>query len=263
MNRKEKEHTVAIVIPCYNEALRLPVSQLERYAERTSNTRFVLVNDGSSDGTLALLRSIETSYPDVISVIDQQPNAGKGEAVRRGLLFAFETECDYAGFWDADLSTPLEAIADFCEKLDAVPTRQMVLGARVKLLGRDVSRSTVRHLVGRVFATAASFALSLPIYDSQCGAKLFRNTEQMRRLFEGPFLSKWIFDVELLARYEHAMGWDRRVVESTIYELPLSRWNDVAGSKLRPTDMICAVVDLARIVIRYRLSSSRSERGRF
>jgi hypothetical protein len=115
----------------------------------------------------------------------------------------------------------------------------------VKLLGREVHRQAVRHYLGRVFATVVSTLLRLPIYDTQCGAKIFRVTEPVKRLFALPFRSKWIFDVELLGRHVAAVG--RARAEQTIFELPLERWTDVAGSKLTPWHAARALWDLTII----------------
>ena len=128
-------------------------------------------------------------------------NQGKAEAVRRGILEAITDGPALVGFWDADLSTPLTVVDDFLDVAAKRPDVDLILGSRVLLMGRDIRRRARRHYVGRVFATAASLALDLPVYDTQCGAKVFRVNEALRRVMSAPFRSPWVFDVEILARY--------------------------------------------------------------
>jgi hypothetical protein len=189
------------------------------------------------------------------AVLHVKENAGKAEAVRKGLLQAFAADPEYVGYWDADLATPLNAALTFCEILDSRPGIEMVFGARVSLLGRSVERHPVRHYLGRVFATAASLALGIGFYDTQCGAKLFRMSREIRSLFERPFLTRWIFDVELIARLVSVRsGTNRAPVHQIVYEFPLQEWRDVAGSKVKPHDFVRALAELAVISWRYRRS---------
>jgi glycosyltransferase involved in cell wall biosynthesis len=238
----------SIVVPCFNEASRLAVEQFETFIKVHPDLRFLFVNDGSSDDTLEVLRALEGRDGAHFSVLDQQPNQGKAEAVRRGLLAAFEASPRYAGFWDADLATPLEAAPDFVALLESRPDLEMVFGSRVKLLGRSIERSAVRHYLGRVFATAASVTLGLAIYDTQCGAKLFRVSPGIEALFQEPFITKWIFDVEIIARLIQARrGTELPQAADVIYEFPLHVWHDVAGSKVKPTDFPKAIFETLRI----------------
>ena len=88
-------------------------------------------------------------------------------------------------------------------------------------------------------------ALALPVYDTQCGAKLFRATPLVARVFEEPLLARWVFDVEIIARY---MALDPRgpaAIEAALFELPLTRWAHVPGSKVGPLDFARAALDLA------------------
>jgi glycosyltransferase involved in cell wall biosynthesis len=224
------------------------VNHFYAFAARGSSIRFLFVNDGSSDSTLELLRKLESRDSDRFAVLDQPRNRGKAEAVRVGMRAAFEPHPTYVGYWDADLATPLDAIPSFVELLDERSDLEMVFGSRVKLMGRNIERSAWRHYPGRVLATLSSLVLGLPIYDTQCGAKLFRSSPEISALFADPFISNWLFDVELLARYVRARrGTDRPQPQDTIYEFALHDWRDVPGSKIRPWDFFVALLELARI----------------
>jgi dolichyl-phosphate beta-glucosyltransferase len=247
----------AIVVPCYNEASRLAPSAFGHFA-RTGVAHLILVNDGSTDGTLALLRDIAAKAGDCVTVLDLSPNGGKAEAVRRGMLQGIALGMDRVGFWDADLATPFDAVSGFIDCIATAPAVDAVIGSRVRLLGRHIERRAMRHYTGRAFATAVSLALRLPVYDTQCGAKLFRVTPALERALATPFLAKWIFDVELLARLGQIDGrYDADRLLKIVYEYPLLEWRDVAGTKLRFGDFITAALDLFRIYRRSLRPRSR------
>ena len=242
-----------IVIPCYNEELRFPLDRFTAFVAANPSTHFLLVNDGSTDDTLAVLQRASAGREDQVGVINQPANGGKGEAVRCGILAALQREgCLYVGFWDADMATPLEIIEDLVGVLSTRPEVAMVFGARVKLLGWHVERRAIRHYLGRVFATVVSVTLRLPIYDTQCGAKVFRVTQGTKELFAERFCSRWVFDVEIIARFIRQRGYDIASVERSIYEFPLPEWRDVAGSRVRPRDFVRAFFDVLKIYYRYR-----------
>jgi dolichyl-phosphate beta-glucosyltransferase len=233
-----------IVVPCYNEADRLNADAFRAYLESPASASVLFVNDGSTDQTLALLERLAEEMPAKVRVLDKQPNSGKAEAVRYGMLQALNTpDVAYVGFWDADLATPLEAVADLLGVLTSVPKVEIVLGSRVRLMGRHIERQPARHYLGRVFATFASIILGLPLYDTQCGAKLFRVTPSLIKIIDRPFLSRWIFDVEMIARFVRLHPDDRQINE-LIYEFPLYCWRDIPGSKLRSRDFFRAIGEL-------------------
>jgi dolichyl-phosphate beta-glucosyltransferase len=239
-----------VVIPCFNEERRLNADAIREFLLDHENIGFLLVNDGSTDLTRELLDEMVLGNPERLSVLHLKRNSGKAEAVRLGLLEAAERGVRYAGFWDADLATPLNAIPEFVLHLDDHPEVQMIFGARVRLLGRQIERRPLRHYLGRVFATVASLVLGVPLYDTQCGAKLFRVSPEIVRLFQTPFRSRWIFDVEIVARFlcePHSVG-----INSLIHEKPLELWRDVAGSKVRPRDFLRAAFELWTIGRSYR-----------
>jgi glycosyltransferase involved in cell wall biosynthesis len=241
-----------LVVPCHNEARRLCRTSFERFLRTMTDVGVIFVNDGSTDATLEVLDAIRTAASERVTILDLPTNVGKAEAIRRGLQHAFRSPSSYCGFWDADLATPLDVVAEFSRLLDDRPEIEMVFGTRVHLLGREIRRHAMRHYLGRVSATAISLVLGLRIYDTQCGAKLFRATPEVQALFDRPFLSSWIFDVEIVARLIAARRTGRLpAAERVIYEYPLTQWTDIAGSNIGPRDYLRAAVDLVRIHRRY------------
>jgi dolichyl-phosphate beta-glucosyltransferase len=215
--------------------------------------QFLFVNDGSQDDTLRIVMGLHAADPARFQVLDLQQNHGKAEAVRRGMLHAFQGNPRFAGFWDADLATPLAEIPRFVAALEAHPSRDICFGSRVRLLGRNIERNALRHYLGRLFATAASFVLDLAVYDTQCGAKLFRVQTHTRSLFAAPFSVNWTFDVELIARLQSQAVAPTQQPDASalIYELPLNEWRDVAGSKVRPGDFFKAFFEVLRVYRKY------------
>ena len=252
------EHDTIIVVPCYNEAQRLDRDAYQSFVSRTSGVDFVFVNDGSTDDTAAVLSALITCAPDRLSLINCERNRGKAEAVRIGMSYALTRARRYAGFWDADLATPLTEIPRFAATLDARPACEICFGARVKLLGRAIERRAYRHYGGRLFAAAASIVLQLPVYDTQCGAKLFRVSPHTVALFAEPFLGRWTFDVEIIARLKQELASsEHREAADAIYELPLDEWRDVRGSQVKSIDFVLGLVELARIRSRYFSARAR------
>ena len=190
-----------IVLPCYNEAARLDIRGLRSFARKCPWVRFLFVNDGSSDGTLAVLQRFCETAPERLDLIDLPCNVGKAEAVRQGVLHAMAGGPDFVGYWDADLATPLRVIPEMCKLLERNPHLDNRFGFPRAAAGAADSPPLAAALPGPPFASAASLVLGLPVYDTQCGAKLFRVTPKVASLFAVPFRTGWIFDVEALARF--------------------------------------------------------------
>lgn len=233
-----------LVVPAYNEAGRLNLAAFEEALVGYPDLHFVLVDDGSTDDTIRMLRQLADRFPARVALRAEPVNRGKAEAVRQGLLQALESDPVLIGYWDADLATPFAALPGLRAPLMENPAVQVVLGSRVRLLGRDVRRRAVRHYLGRVFATGVSIALKAPVYDTQCGAKLFRAGDHLRAALSTPFRSRWIFDVELLGRLDRRL--DGGLTRSAC-EVPLQQWHDVGKSRVRWSAFVRAPVELAMI----------------
>jgi dolichyl-phosphate beta-glucosyltransferase len=241
--------SVALAVPCYNERGRVDVAQFASAAER-HNLRILFVDDGSSDGTGEFLEQQIAGNPR-LSVLRCPHNQGKAAAVREGML-ALLQRCpgvEWIGFWDADLSSPLSEVPRMLEFYDLEGAGfDAVWCSRVMRAGSEVERPGRRHLFGRMFATASGLLLGVRAYDTQCGAKLFRR-EVVQEVFGEPFISRWIFDVEIYCR----MGHDR------ILEYPVKEWRDVPGSKVKiAREMFRIGGDLLRI---RKVYGKRADRG--
>ena len=237
---------LTVVVPCYNEADRLDAAPLLAYVDGHADAAFLLVNDGSTDATAEVLERVAAQRPGRIRALQLSPNRGKAEAVREGLRDALAAGAEIVGFLDADLSTPPGQLDDLRAAL-ARPGVEVALGARIGMLGYDIDRSAVRHYLGRVFATAASLILRARVYDTQCGAKLFRAGPALADALSAPFLSRWAFDVEFLGRLLIGSPAVPPLPLKAIVEVPLPVWHDVKGSKLGLGGMARTLRDLALV----------------
>lgn len=241
-----------LIVPCFNEEHRLPLASLAAVDRDERSLKTIFVNDGSSDGTQALIERFCAERGPRFELHNLSRNSGKGEAVRQGLRRAIAQGCQFVGYWDADLATPLDELPDFEQVMTRDPQVHVVLGSRVRMLGRDIDRSFTRHIAGRAFATSASLALGLPVYDTQCGAKLLRVGPWLDPVLDQPFHSRWLFDIELLFRLRDALPCEPGTTfADALYEQPLRTWRDVHGSKVRPVDFFRAFVQLLQLRRRY------------
>lgn len=245
-----------VVIPCYNEEKRLdPRSVATLIADPRID--LVLVDDGSTDGTGALLTRLAAESGGRITALAMPRNGGKAEAVRTGVRLALDriaggaTQDDLVGYLDADFATPAEEVSRMLDHMIASGAK-VALGSRVSRLGARVRRNQARHYLGRVFATTASVVLDMSIYDTQCGAKIFRATPALRAAMAQPFRSQWVFDVELLGRLITGAEGAPPLSPEDFVEIPLEAWEDVRGSKLGVKGALRGGMDLLRLGARVK-----------
>jgi glycosyltransferase involved in cell wall biosynthesis len=215
--------SLSIVIPAYNEAVRLgnTLTAVVNYLrESWPGAEVIVVDDGSADDTAAIARSIFKASPDLrTSVISDKSNLGKGRAVRLGLLAA---RSEVALFSDADLSTPITEAPKLVEPI-VNGEYDVTFGSRAldrKLIG--VHQPWRREQGGRVFNLAVRLATGLPFWDTQCGFKAFRMSV-CRPLVEAATVDRFGFDVELLYLAFRA--------GLRLKEVPV-RWDHNEGSKI-------------------------------
>ncbi|MDR0766061.1 MAG: glycosyltransferase [Odoribacteraceae bacterium] len=234
-----------IIVPCYNEAKRLDAGTFLSFTRREADIDVCFVDDGSTDGTPDLLRLLADQSPGRVHFLRLERNSGKAEAVRAGILHV-AGDYDAVGFMDADLATSLEEML----RLAGIREREgspAVIGSRVRRLGVQIDRTAFRHYSGRFFATVVSLLFRLNAYDTQCGAKIF-DARVAREIFRAPFLSKWLFDVELLLRLRRLPGEPLRHVQ----EIPLHAWHERPGSKIKPSYLFRVPLELYKIWREYR-----------
>lgn len=247
MSAVSQEVKLCLVVPCYNEEQRLPVKSFSNFLGR-EGVDLLFVNDGSTDKTLAVLENLCAKFENA-SCLDLDKNRGKAEAVRRGFLYADKKgSYSHIGYWDADLATPLSEVDNFLSVIES-NSYELVMGSRILRLGGYIERSFIRHFLGRLFATVASLVLKIPVYDTQCGAKVFKSS-LVEKIFSEKFVSYWIFDVELLFRLRNEKR-KQRVFADRVYELPLTKWRDIEGSKLGLFDFLKAPFELFKIRKKY------------
>lgn len=258
--RKSK---LILVVPCYNEFRRIPLSVFESFLLRQVGISICFVDDGSTDATLDMLRRFVDRNSESATFISMPTNGGKAEAVRQGVLtmLAANPSCEYIGFWDADLATPLNQCLEFLSVIDADPMLLAVVGSRWPHLGADIQRGGLRNVVGGIMANLITQYLRLNLYDSQCGAKIFR-ADVARDLFRQRFVSRWLFDVEIFKRMKdlltrHVDADASVMMNIHCYEFPLRVWHEVSGSKLHLSDGAGILLEILRIAWHYRRPNFR------
>ena len=190
---------LSIVIPSFNEELRLPgtLAQISSYIRASKReTEVIVVDDGSTDRTADVASSFRGEIPR-LRVVANEENRGKGYSVRHGMM---EARGRIVLFTDADLSAPIEE-AD--KLLAALADHDVAIGSRA--IDRSliaIRQSVFREYAGMIFNFIVRAILRLPFVDTQCGFKAFRR-EQCRVIFEQQRIERFGFDPELLYLARH------------------------------------------------------------
>ena len=230
---------VTIIIPFYNEEKRIVLESFHQIFNNTSQYEFILGDDGSTDNTFAVLNQFKSEFS-TIEVLKLYKNVGKAEAIRAAVLSISNT--DFIAYYDADLATPFSELDKLIQFSIQNPNYKMIMGARIKLIGNGVKRSLTRHYFGRIFATIVSqFVLKVAVYDTQCGAKVV-DYQTANQIFAKPFISKWLFDVELLKRLQKNYN-----LKEVVKEIPLEKWQEIGNSKIKCTDFFKIPFELFQI----------------
>ncbi len=242
-----------IIIPCYNEEERLKISAFQNFIDSTANYQLCFVNDGSADNTINILKHFMAQNPNKVMVLDLQKNVGKAEAIRRGVQYITEmTLVQTIGFLDADLATGFNDYQRLADILSNNNNYQMVIGSR-KLNEDNIDRSAGRAFASNCFGKVTSSITKLQIADTQCGAKVFTKSLALQ-IFKEDFISRWLFDLELLVRVRKIFG--KEEASKRIAEIALDKWEEVEGSKITLKDSLEFPKQLVQIAYHYNMAPS-------
>lgn len=227
---------LSIVIPAHNEEIRLPRTLRQVFAfleKRTYSAEVIVVENGSSDRTLEMAREFESRHSNLIVI--HEDKAGKGNAVRRGVL---EAHGEYRFICDADLSMPITELEKFLPPV--------LTGFDIAIASREAPGSmrynepSYRHWGGRAINLVIRLLILPGLNDTQCGFKCFR-AEAAEKLFCQQTLLGWSFDIEIL--------YLARKKRMNIKEIPVN-WYFDAGSKVNAVrDALRMISDIFRIHI--------------
>ena len=212
---------ISLIIPAFNEEQRIGKSleQILRFCNaQTLPLEVIIVDDGSSDGTVPFIRQRFGGHSQ-LQIIEQPMRRGKGAAVQQGML---QARGDYVFFSDADLSVPIETVLPFLVELqnrcDVAIGSRRAPGAKI-----EVHQPFFRETMGRVFTSLSNLLLGARYFDVTCGFKGFKR-EVARDLFTRQRLHNWSFDSEIL--------FIARLRGYQVTEIPVS-WRNQQGTKVR------------------------------
>jgi dolichyl-phosphate beta-glucosyltransferase len=229
---------LSIVVPAFNESVRLPqtLSVIKPYLSVLGRPwELIVVNDGSTDSTLDVIRAEESLDPVHVRSVDLQPNGGKGPAVAAGVA---ASRGSLVLISDADFSTPIDELPKLQEAID--DGYDVAIGSRAKRGAQVVlSQPAHRVLMGKIFNLIVQVVVLPGFWDTQCGFKLWKG-DVARETFKAMRLRGNVaFDVEVLYR--------ARKRGYRIAEVPV-RWFDSIPSRISPLrHSVEALVDIARI----------------
>ena len=241
---------ISLVIPFYNESNRVN----EFFFKSILNLPvdfIILVDDGSSDGSSDIISQLLGEDKRLIW-LENSVNLGKSEAVRVGLMKSIQLDCKFILTSDADgaletadlqkaLSLALEH-----SSVDSQGWAQNAIysGARVRLSGWDIQRTTLRQWVGRIIATLVSIISGVEMYDPQSPVRVYVIDRKIfLRSLQRKFKTKWFSEIELILRLQKILISENNNFLK-IYEFPLGYFKDVAGGSLTPSKILLVLKEL-------------------
>lgn len=234
-SKKKSNHKLSIIIPVYNEEIRVVnIYTLHKVLNKKKYIKeYIVVNDGSTDSTLAQLRTIQRKTG--ISIVSYKKNRGKGYAIKRGIE---KSKGTHIVIIDVDLSTDMRVIEDIVPLLD---THNVIIGTRKNPKAHLVERQPmVRELMGKVFTFISQIITGVNVSDFTCGFKCYE-ASLAKTIAKKQKIFRWAFDNEyLFLAYKSG---------AKIVEVPVT-WKNDKKTKVRfPHDVISSFIDVVRIRI--------------
>lgn len=233
----ELEFNISVVIPVYNQEMKISMS-IARIREVISSTflnyELIVVDDGSRDNTLDVLRKEREKSDSHLSIISYLSNRGKGHAVRKGVL---QSSGNIVFFMDGDLEISPNAIKDYINELK---NYHLVIGSKAHPLS-EINVPTSRRFLSKIFHLLVRAALGIKLKDTQSGLKA-GNGEALRKMFRTMLVNRFAFDVELLTI--------ATFLNLSVKEMPIAVSSNHA---LKARDIQKMLMDILAISYRYRI----------
>lgn len=238
-----------IIIPCFNEFQRIDKQAYINFLKNNLDVNLVFSDDGSIDDTISVLKEIKASHKNRVHIYVSNRNRGKAEAIKSGVLYLKNRNLkpNKIAYIDADLAVSLEECYSISKNLN--DKILFAFGSRISKVDNTIIRSPFRHYSGRMIATLISNIFGIAVYDTQCGCKIFKS-DLAYKVFEKPFISKWLFDVEIFFRIINL--YSKTELKHIAREIPLESWIDAGGSKVKLTYFFRMWYDLFLIKKQYR-----------
>lgn len=234
-----------MIVPCYNEGMRFNAKYFDNLIQ-IENTRWIFVNDGSTDQTQIILKSYCTKSNTLY--LSTPINQGKSNAVAHGMkyILSLDENAFWIGFLDSDGAFATEDVRRLIELINKpfINSFDSIYSSRVKLSGRNIQRRNSRHFFGRLISTFFGIFWPEMPYDTQSGLKLYKADVLKHKIFTDSFTTRWFFDIEL-----HLRILLNNNNEFKVWEEPLSMWNDVPDSKINYLEKLKLLREILKILV--------------
>ena len=233
-----KESKISLIIPVFNQARKVSysVEKIKQAVELSfANYELIVVNDGSTDNTLTILKDIAMTDEEHVRVISYTPNRGEGYAVRQGVL---NSQGDTVILLDGDLDISPDLIIDYVEMLS---TSDLVIASK-KHPQSNVRIPRSRAFLSRAFNLLIKLTLSIAQTDTQAGFKVGKG-DIMRKIFRNITVHRYAYDVEFLAIAS--------MLQLKVQEMPVIMKID---RKFKIKEIMNMLLDVTRIWYNYRIA---------